>query len=76
MKSIQVCLNSIEKVKGFVNDVSKFDNNFELISGRYIVDAKSIMGIFALNLAQPICLHIHAEENMDQIMNVLMGYLV
>lgn len=76
MKSVQVCLNSIEKVKGFVNDVSKFDNDFELISDRYTIDAKSIMGIFTLNLAKPICLNIHAEENADQIMNALMGYLV
>jgi len=76
MKSVQVCLNSIEKVKGFVNDVSKFDNDFELISDRYTIDAKSIMGIFTLNLAKPICLNIHAEVNADQIMNALMGYLV
>ena len=59
-----------------VNDVSKFDNDFELISDRYTIDAKSIMGIFTLNLAKPICLNIHAEENADQIMNALMGYLV
>ena len=59
-----------------VNDVSKFDNDFELISDRYTIDAKSIMGIFSLNLAKPICLNIHAEENADQIMNALMGYLV
>ena len=76
MKSVQVCLNSIEKVKGFVNDVSKFYNDFELISDRYTIDAKSIMGIFTLNLAKPICLNIHAEKNADQIMNALMGYLV
>ena len=76
MKSVQVCLNSIEKVKRFVNDVSKFDNDFELISDRYTIDAKSIMGIFTLNLAKPICLNIRAEENTNQIMNVLKGYLV
>ena len=59
-----------------VNDVSKFDNDFELISDRYTIDAKSIMGIFTLNLAKPICLNIHTEENTNQIMNVLKGYLV
>ena len=76
MKSVNVLLNSIGKVKGFVNDVSKFDNDFELISDRYIIDAKSIMGIFSLNLAKPICLNIHAEENVDQIMKKLACYII
>jgi len=76
MKSVQICLNSIEKVKEFVNDVSKFDNDFELISDRYIIDAKSIMGIFTLNLAMPICLNIYAEGNIDHIINALTGYII
>ena len=76
MKSVQVLLNSIEKVKGFVHNVSKFDNDFELVSGRYVIDAKSIMGIFSLDLAKPICLNIHAEEETDQIVNALAGYII
>lgn len=76
MKSVQVLLNSIEKVKGFVNNISKFDNDFELVAGRYVIDAKSVMGIFSLDLAKPICLNIHAEENTDQIVNALAGYIV
>ena len=76
MKSVQVLLNSIEKVKGVVNNISKFNNDFELVAGRYVIDAKSVMGIFSLDLAKPICLNIHAEENTDQIVNALAGYIV
>ena len=45
MKTIKICLNSIEKVKSFVNDITRFDADFDLVSGRYVIDAKSIMGI-------------------------------
>ena len=54
MKTVRVCLDSIDKVKGFVNDISRFNTDFDLISGRYVIDAKSIMGIFSLDLSKPI----------------------
>ncbi len=76
MKTVQVLLNSIDKVKGFVSNVSKFENRFELISEMYSVDAKSILGIFNLNLTNPICLNIYTEENADQIMDVLACYII
>ena len=60
MKTVQISLNSIDKVKSFVNDITKFDYDFDLISGRYVIDAKSIMGIFSLDLSKPIDLNIHA----------------
>ena len=62
MKTVQVSLNSIEKVKSFVNDYEQFDYDFDLVSGRYVIDAKSIMGIFSLDLNKPIDLNIHATE--------------
>ena len=71
MKTVQISLNSIDKVKSFVNDITKFSNDFDLVSGRYVIDAKSIMGIFSLDLSKPINLNIHAEENIDEIMTVL-----
>ena len=74
MKTIQISLNSIDKVKSFVNDVTKFDCDFDLVSGRYVIDAKSIMGIFSLDLSKPIDLNIHAEENIDNILEVLKQY--
>ncbi len=76
MKTIQISLNSIDKVKSFVNEITQFDNDFDLVSGRYVIDAKSIMGIFSLDLSKPIDLNIHAEENLDEILSVLKAYMV
>ena len=76
MKTLQISLNSIDKVKSFVNDITRFENDFDLVSGRYVIDAKSIMGIFSLDLSKPIDLNIHAEENIDAILDVLKQYTV
>ncbi|HIR76267.1 MAG TPA: HPr family phosphocarrier protein [Candidatus Choladousia intestinipullorum] len=76
MKTVQISLNSIDKVKSFVNDITKFDNDFDLVSGRYVIDAKSIMGIFSLDLSKAIDLNIHAEENIDEILEVLAPYML
>lgn len=76
MKTVQISLNSIEKIKSFVNAVAKFDYDFDLVSGRYIIDAKSIMGILSLDLSKPIDLNIHAENGIDEILEALKPYLV
>ena len=78
MKTVKICLNSIEKVKSFVNDITKFDYDFDLVSGRYVIDAKSIMGIFSLDLSKAIDLNIHADNDSDvaEILEVLKPYLV
>ena len=76
MKTVKISLNSIDKVKAFVNDITKFDYDFDLVSGRYVIDAKSIMGIFSLDLSKPIDLNIHAEENVDAVMDVVKAYVV
>ena len=75
MKTVQISLNSIGKVKSFVNAISQFEYDFDLISGRYVIDAKSIMGIFSLDLSKPIDLNIHADDNVDEIMAMLKPYL-
>ena len=62
MVTVKISLNSIDKVKSFVNDLTKFDSDFDLVSGRYVIDAKSIMGIFSLDLTSPITLEIHNKE--------------
>lgn len=75
MKTIKISLNSIDKVKSFVNLIAKFDCEFDLISGRYVIDAKSIMGIFSLDLSNPIDLNVHAEgKDLDVICKVLAPY--
>ncbi len=76
MKTINIMLNSIDKVKAFVNTLSKFDSDFDLISGRYVIDAKSIMGIFSLDLSKPIELNIHATDKLDEILEALKPYVV
>ena len=76
MKTVQISLNSIDKVKSFVNDITKFDCDFDLVSGRYVIDAKSIMGIFSLDLSKPIDLAIHTETNLDEILEVLKPYII
>ena len=62
MKTVQISLNSIDKVKSFVNDITKFDYDFDLVSGRYVIDAKSIMGIFSLDLSKPITVQAHTDD--------------
>ena len=77
MKTVKISLNSIDKVKSFVNDIATFDHDFDLVSGRYVIDAKSIMGIFSLDLSKPIDLNIHApEEEMDAITKSLEAYII
>ena len=77
MKTVQILLNTINDVKCFVNAVSKYDYDVDLISGRYAIDAKSIMGIFSLDLSKPIDLNIHADNaaDVDTILEVLTPYI-
>ena len=61
MKAVDISLNSIDKVKTFVNLINRFDYDFDLVSGRYVIDAKSIMGIFSLDLSKPVNVQIHSD---------------
>lgn len=76
MKTVQIRLDSIDKVKSFVNIITKYDTDFDLISGRYVIDAKSIMGIFSLDLSRPIDLAIHNDDNYDEIKEVLKPFII
>ncbi|MCQ2542141.1 MAG: HPr family phosphocarrier protein [Lachnospiraceae bacterium] len=76
MKTVQISLNSIDKVKSFVNEITKYDFDFDLISGRYVIDAKSIMGIFSLDLSKPIQLNIHDESEDSNVMDALAAYII
>lgn len=61
MKEVKILLSSINDVKKFVNLVSKYDFDVDLVSDRYVVDAKSIMGIFSLDLSKEIKVQIHSD---------------
>lgn len=76
MKSINISLNSIEKVKTFVNIISQYNGDFDLSSGRYIIDAKSIMGIFSLDLSSSLRLDIHNDEIADEIIEKLKDFII
>ena len=76
MKTVQISLNSIDKVKSFVNAITQYEYDFDLISGRYVIDSKSIMCIFSLDLSKPIELAIHTETGLDEIMEVLKPYII
>ena len=75
MKTVKISLNSIDKVKAFVNEVTKYDAEFDLVSGRYVIDAKSIMGIFSLDISKPIDLNVHTDKDTEDIMAALKPYL-
>ena len=64
MTTFNIMLDSINSVKSFVNIVSKYDFDIDLTSGRYVVDAKSIMGIFSLDLSKPIKVEVLSEEGV------------
>ena len=70
MKEIKILLSSINYVKKYVNIVSKYDFDVDLISDRYVVDAKSIMGIFSLDLSKAIKVEIHSDD-CDTFLNEL-----
>ena len=77
MKTMKFSLNSIDKVKSFVNEISRFDCDFDLVSGRYVIDAKSIMGIFSLDLSKSIDLNIHADgAALEEVLSVIGKYIV
>ena len=75
MKSINISLTLAESVKDFVNIVSKYNYNIDLRSGRFVIDAKSLLGIFSLDLSKPLVLEIHAE-NCDELVADLKKFTI
>ncbi|MBR3421857.1 MAG: HPr family phosphocarrier protein [Ruminococcus sp.] len=75
MTKATVSLQAINDVKDFVNIVMKYDFDIDLVSGRYAVDAKSIMGIFSLDLSKPIELNAHTDD-ADKFMKDIAKYIV
>ncbi|MBE6831601.1 MAG: HPr family phosphocarrier protein [Ruminococcaceae bacterium] len=69
MMTVKILLDSIEKVKKFTSSISNEEVDFEIIEGMHIVDAKSIMGIFSIDLSKPLQLNIHSDDQkiLDKI---------
>jgi len=75
MKSVPIKLSFAEEVKTFVNVASRYDYDMDLRAGRHVVDAKSILGIFSLDLSKPITLEVYAE-NCDDLLGELKPFIV
>ena len=75
MKSAVIKLSLVENVNNFVNIVSRYPFEMDLRAGRHVVDAKSILGIFSLDLSRPITLEIYSE-NCDDLMKEIEPFLV
>ena len=76
MVKLTVKIVSMQDADKFNKLCSKFDCDMDLQSGKYYVDAKSIMGIFSLDLSKPIDLNIHAESCVDDILAILSPYII
>lgn len=70
-----ISLDSIAQVNAFANMIAHFQSEIDLSSGRYIVNAKSIMGIFSLDLTQPLTLTVHGDEELEEITSAVAPYL-
>ena len=75
MKSVTIHLSLAENVKDFVNIVSKYPYDIDLRSGRHVVDAKSILGIFSLDLNKPITMEVY-KNNCDDLLAEIKPFIV
>ncbi len=75
MKTVKININTINDVKSFVSIVSRCDYDVDIISGRYAIDAKSIMGIFSLDLSKELTLNIHSDDCGD-FLDQIQEYIV
>ena len=75
MQDIKILLKSITDVKEFVQTITLFDGDFELISGKYIVDAKSILGLFSVDLSKPVTLRADIDDSkINELMKAIEKY--
>ena len=75
MREVKIFLGTIERVKDFVNEVSHLECDVDSVSGRYVIDAKSIMGIFSTDLSKPVNVRIHAQgAEAEKALQVVQKY--
>ena len=73
MREVQILLESIDDAKQFVHTISSYDGDFALLSGKYIVDAKSILGLFSVDLSKSVTLRIAASK-MEEVLHAIEKY--
>lgn len=76
MTTEKILLASVNDVKDFVSAVTTANCDIDIAADRYVIDAKSIMGIFSLDLSKPIDLAIHTEDNLNEILEALKPYII
>ena len=76
MTKVKVLIPTMDDVKAFVNIINHYQYDFDLVSGKYVIDAKSIMGIFSLDISVPIDLIIHTEDDTSALLKDIDQYLV
>ncbi len=73
---LTIKLSTVEQIRSFINKVERYSFTVDLKSGRYLVDAKSIMGIFSLDLLQPITLIAETDENDTKFLEDMKEFIV
>lgn len=75
MKSFNIRLKEINDVYKLVNTLLAYDGAVDLGSGRYIVDGRSLLGIFSLDLRQPVAVHVHRDEDVEKLQSLLSEFV-
>ena len=75
MKTVMIKLSLTENVKAFVNIVSRYPYSIDLRVGRHVVDAKSILGIFSLDLSKPVTVEIY-DDNCDDLIEEIKPFVI
>ena len=76
MKNLNISLNSVEKVRDFVKIIACRPGRFDLSSDKYVIDAKSIMGIFSLDLGKPLRLDIYNDSGYESLVNDIKDFII
>lgn len=74
MREMTIELDTIDKVKRFVSLISAFDGDFDILAGRYVIDAKSILGIFSVDLSKPLTLRVGHEDDWENVKDTLQEF--
>lgn len=72
----KICIDSMDKITSFVKIINEYHGRFDLVSGSCRVNAKSVMGIFNLDISRPVELYIYNEDHADYIVKALSPYIV
>lgn len=76
MKETKIQLSSIDDVKNFVSTASQFVTDIDVVGGRYIIDAKSILGLFSLDLTKPLVLQVHNDDEAPAVEEAVSEWVV